>query len=120
MLESVSLGHPAPAGRLLLEVFLEDLPLDGDVSFGESARESHAADWVAQEAGMGVTPDAVVWPKSTADVSTVLEAANDREVPVTPYAAGTSLEGNAVPLFQGVSMDMTKMDAVLEVRPEDF
>ncbi|PSP67254.1 lactate dehydrogenase [Halobacteriales archaeon QS_1_69_70] len=100
--------------------FLEDLPLDGDVSFGESARESHAADWVAQEAGMGVTPDAVVWPKSTADVSAVLEAANDREVPVTPYAAGTSLEGNAVPLFRGVSMDMTKMDAVLDVRPEDF
>ena len=100
--------------------FLEDLPLDGDVSFGASARESHAADWVAQEAGMGVTPDAVVWPKSTADVSAVLEAANDREVPVTPYAAGTSLEGNAVPLFRGVSMDMTKMDAVLEVRPEDF
>ncbi|PSQ33788.1 lactate dehydrogenase [Halobacteriales archaeon SW_12_69_24] len=100
--------------------FLESLDLAGDVSFDDAARESHAADWVASEAGMGVTPDAVVWPKSTADVSAVLEAANDREVPVTPYAAGTSMEGNAVPLFRGVSMDMTKMDAVLDVRPEDF
>ncbi|WP_254837753.1 FAD-binding oxidoreductase [Natronomonas marina] len=100
--------------------FLSDLDLDGAVSFDESARESHAADWVAQEAGLGVTPDAVVWPASTADVSAVLEAASEREVPVTPYAAGTSLEGNAVPLFRGVSMDMTRMNDVLDVRPDDF
>jgi D-lactate dehydrogenase (cytochrome) len=100
--------------------FLSALDLDGDVSFEESARDSHAADWVAQEAGLGVQPDAVVWPHSTADVSAVLAAANEREVPVTPYAAGTSLEGNAVPLFKGISMDMTKMNDVLEVRPDDF
>ena len=100
--------------------FLSDLDLDGDVSFDDAARESHAADWVAQEAGLGVRPNAVVWPKSTADVSTVLSAASEREVPVTPYAAGTSMEGNAVPLFEGISMDMTKMDAVLDVRPDDF
>ncbi|PSQ43465.1 lactate dehydrogenase, partial [Halobacteriales archaeon QS_9_68_42] len=100
--------------------FLSDLGLDGDVSFDEAARGSHAADWVAQEAGMGVTPDAVAWPKSTADVSAVLSAANEREIPVTPYAAGTSMEGNAVSLFEGISMDMTKMDAVLDVRPDDF
>jgi D-lactate dehydrogenase (cytochrome) len=90
------------------------------VSFEASARENPAADWVAQEAGLGVTPDAVVWPESTADVSAVLGAAHEREIPVTPYAAGTSLEGNAVPLFKGISMDMTKMNDVLEVRPDDF
>ncbi|MUV87412.1 FAD-binding protein [Natronomonas sp. CBA1123] len=100
--------------------FLSDISLEGTVSFGDSARENHAADWVAQEAGLGVTPDAVVWPESTADVSAVLEAAHEREVPVTPYAAGTSLEGNAVPLFKGISMDMTKMNDVLDVRPDDF
>ncbi|MFQ3318415.1 MAG: D-lactate dehydrogenase (cytochrome) [Natronomonas sp.] len=100
--------------------FLSDLALDGTTSFEESARENHAADWVAQEAGLGVTPDAVVWPESTADVSTVLEAAHERDVPVTPYAAGTSMEGNAVPAFKGISMDMTKMNDVLEVRPDDF
>ena len=100
--------------------FLSDLDLEGAVSFDDSARESHVADWVTQEAGLGVTPDAVVWPECTADVSAVLEAANEREVPVTPYAAGTSLEGNAVPLFKGISMDMTKMNDVLEVRPDDF
>ena len=100
--------------------FLSELELDGEASFETAARESHAADWVAAEVGLGVTPDAVVWPASTADVSAVLAAADDRGVPVTPYAAGTSMEGNAVPLFEGVSMDMTKMDAVLDVRPADL
>ncbi|MCY4731966.1 FAD-binding protein [Natronomonas gomsonensis] len=100
--------------------FLSELSLEGAVSFEDSARENHAADWVAQEAGIGVTPDAVVWPESTADVSAILEAAHEQEIPVTPYAAGTSLEGNAVPLFKGISMDMTKMNDVLDVRPDDF
>jgi D-lactate dehydrogenase (cytochrome) len=100
--------------------FLADLLPEGQVSFGESDRGNHAADWGAEEAGRGVTPDAVVWPESTEDVSTVLEAANDRGVPVTPYAAGTSLEGNAVPQFKGISMDVTRMNDVLEVRPDDF
>lgn len=101
--------------------FLADLGLgEGQVSFGESHREGHAADWGAQQSGQGVVPDAVVWPESTADVSAVLAAANDRGVPVTPYAAGTSLEGNAVPAHAGISMDLTRMDAVLDVRPDDF
>lgn len=99
--------------------FLEDLDLDGEVSFDEGARDNHAADWGAQAIG-GVTPDAVVWPTSTGDVSRVLAEANDRGVPVTPYAAGTSLEGNAVPTRRGISMDFTEMDSVLEVRPDDF
>jgi D-lactate dehydrogenase (cytochrome) len=100
--------------------FLTDRLADDQVSFGESARESHAADLAAEQAGRGVTPDAVVWPSSTEDVSAVVEAANDRGVPVTPYAAGTSLEGNAVPAHEGISMDLTKMSDVLEVRADDF
>src|SRR6056297_2959017 len=100
--------------------FLSDLDLAGEVSFGDSVRENHAADYGADERGLGVTPDAVVWPESTADVSAVLAAANERRVPVTPYAAGTSLEGNAVPAHRGISLDLSRMDAVLDVRPDDL
>jgi len=100
--------------------FLTEVVDDERVSFGDAQRESHAADWAADEAGTGVTPDAVVFPESTDDVSAVLEAASERGVPVTPYAAGTSLEGNAVPQYEGISMDMTRMDEVLDVRADDF
>ena len=99
--------------------FLEALDLDGEVSLGESDRETHAGDYGTDEADR-VTPDAVVYPESTADVAAVLAAADERRVPVTPYAAGTSLEANATPVHAGVSLDLTRMDRVLEVRPDDF
>jgi len=99
--------------------FLSELSLDGEVNFGDSTREGHAGDWGTPEPDE-VVPDAVVYPASTADVSTVLSAADERGVPVTPYAAGTGLEANATPVHGGVSLDLTRMDAVLAVRPDDF
>ncbi|RQG97748.1 FAD-binding oxidoreductase [Natrarchaeobius chitinivorans] len=101
--------------------FLEELALEDDqYSFATSRRESHAADFGTDHRGDGVTPDAVVWPESTADVSAVLAAATDRGVPVTPYAAGTGLEGSAVPGHGGISMDLTRMNAIVDYRPEAF
>ncbi|SIR87702.1 FAD-binding oxidoreductase [Natronorubrum thiooxidans] len=101
--------------------FLEALDLEDDqCSIAESRRDAHAADWGAEQRGEGVQPDAVVWPESTADVSAVLAAATDRGVPVTPYAAGTGLEGNAVPADGGISLDLTRMDDVVDYRPDDF
>ncbi|MHB9288895.1 FAD-binding oxidoreductase [Halobacteriales archaeon Cl-PHB] len=100
--------------------FLTDVLPEDRVSFGESVRESHAGDWAADQRGTGVTPDAVVWPETTEEVSATLAAATEQGVPVTPYAAGTSLEGNPVPAEAGISLDLSRMDSVLEVRPEDF
>jgi len=100
--------------------FLEDLLPSDRVSFRADARDEHATDFGTDVEGQGVQPDAVAWPDSTADVSAVLEAADERGVPVTPYAAGTSLEGNAVPAHEGISLDLTRMNEVLDVRPEDF
>lgn len=101
-------------------LFLEGLLPSDQISFGDASRENHAADWWAGEVGLGVVPDVVVWPESTEDVAAVIRAANEHAVPVTPWAAGTSVEGNAVPKFDGISMDLTRMDAILEVRPDDF
>ncbi|ELZ02663.1 FAD-binding oxidoreductase [Natrialba asiatica] len=101
--------------------FLEALDLgDEQVSFATGRRETHAADWGARQLEEGVMPDAVVWPESTDDVAVVLAGATDRGVPVTPYAAGTGLEGNAVPARGGISLDLTRMDDVIDYRPDDF
>ena len=101
--------------------FLEDLGLgDSQISFAEANLEAHAADWMVRRRGGAVTPDAVVYPETTEDVSAVLAAATDNGVPVTPYAAGTGLEGNAVPVHRGISLDLTRMDGVYDYRREDF
>ncbi len=99
--------------------FLADLDLDGDVSFADATRDGHAKDWGTPDRD-AVRPDAVVYAASTADVSAVLSAASERGVPVTPYAAGTGLEGAATPVEAGVSLDLTRMNDVLAVRPGDF
>ncbi len=98
--------------------FLEGILDPDQISRGTADRKERSTDWGTDDDD-AVMPDAVVWPESTADVSAVMEAANERSVPVTPYAAGTSLEGNAVPVRKGITLDLTRMDSVLEIRPED-
>ena len=83
----------------------------------DSDRRERSQDWGTREDD-AVYPDLVVWPESTEDVATVLSAANERGIPVTPFAAGTSLEGNPVPVQGGISLDLTRMDDVHEIRPD--
>lgn len=87
------------------------------VSTNADTLSEHATDWGTQT---GHEPDVVVYPTETTEISEILATANDRGIPVTPYAAGTSLEGNPVPAEGGISMNLTRMNDVLEVRPGDF
>jgi D-lactate dehydrogenase (cytochrome) len=97
--------------------FLDDALTEGSVTTAPETLEEHATDWGTES---GTRPDAVVYPTSTAEVSAVLAAAHERSIPVTPYAAGTSLEGNPVPIDGGISMNLTRMDEILAVREADL
>jgi D-lactate dehydrogenase (cytochrome) len=87
------------------------------VNDGDSALEQHAADLSYHAA---VRPDAVVYPESTAEVAAVLEYADRQGIPVVPFGAGTSLEGHVIPLRGGISLDLTRMHAILAVRDDDL
>lgn len=65
-------------------------------------------------------PAAVVWPASSAEISAILSFASRHRIPVTPWGAGTSLEGNPIPVRGGLVLDLGRMDRVLAVRPADF
>jgi D-lactate dehydrogenase (cytochrome) len=65
-------------------------------------------------------PDAVVFPDSRAEVASILRWANDARVPVTPYGSGTSVEGHVIPVDGGISLDLSRMNAILDVRPADL
>lgn len=95
--------------------FLGEIALDGRTSVTDEARERFSADEGPHPAHR---PDAVVWPHSVADVSSVLAAANECGVPVTPWSGGSSIEGNPIPVQGGVVLNVIEMDAV-EVRPAD-
>ena len=86
-------------------------------STGQSNRELHLDDISAHR---GRLPAGVIWPVTTEEVSKILAWAYDQDVPVTPWGAGTSTEGNPVPTRGGLVMDMTRMDKILEIRPRDL
>jgi D-lactate dehydrogenase (cytochrome) len=67
-----------------------------------------------------VLPDVVVWPLSTEEVSRVLRYASAREVPLTARGAGSSLEGNPIPVYGGIVLDLSRMDKIVAVHAEDL
>lgn len=87
------------------------------VSTGAGDRDHHARDQSFHPARM---PAAVVWPADTAQVSAVVQHANARGIPITPWGAGTSIEGNPIPVSGGIVLDFGRMDRILSVRREDF
>jgi D-lactate dehydrogenase (cytochrome) len=87
------------------------------VSTGDSERALHAEDITFHRPHR---PDVVVYPRTTAEVSAVLALADARRVPVTPFGAGTSLEGHVIPVAGGISLDLTRMNRIVALAPEDL
>ena len=89
----------------------------GRVSTGESDRNVHGEDMTFHERR---APDVVVYPLSTEEVSRVLAVADEEGVPVTPFGAGSSLEGHVIPVEGGISIDLSRMDRIVSVEPENL
>lgn len=105
---------------MTINLYKELVSIVGDesrVSTGESILEQHSSDLTYHPR---VRPDVVVFPISKEEVSLILQFANEHRIPVTPYGAGTSLEGHVIPVHGGISLNMMRMNQVVEVCPQDF
>jgi len=65
-------------------------------------------------------PEAVVYPESTEEVAALARACHAHRVPMIPFGIGTSLEGHVAAPRGGVSIDLSRMNRILAVRPEDL
>jgi D-lactate dehydrogenase (cytochrome) len=65
-------------------------------------------------------PDAVVFAENTDEVSDILRLCQESAVPVIPYGTGTSLEGHLHAVRGGICIDLSGMNRVLAIRPEDL
>ncbi len=88
-----------------------------ELSTGSSILDLHSRD---ESHHPPSRPEVVLWPTETEQVAAVLRFASERGVAVTPWASGSSLEGNPVPVRGGIVLDFTHMDRVLEVREDDL
>lgn len=86
-------------------------------STGISNRELHTHDISSH---VGALPAGIIWPVTTDEVSRILAWTYSEGIPVTPWGAGTSTEGNPVPTRGGLVMDMTRMDKIIAIRPQDL
>jgi len=65
-------------------------------------------------------PDAVVWPLTTDEIVAIVKLAGASGIPLTARGAGSSLEGNPIPVRGGIVLDCSRMTRVMSVRPEDL
>ncbi len=86
-------------------------------STAAAVREHHGRD---ESPFAPVPPDAVVFAQSTEDVAALVELCADWRVPVIAFGVGSSLEGHLLAIAGGVCVDLSQMNKVLAVNPEDL
>jgi D-lactate dehydrogenase (cytochrome) len=110
---------PRTENRPLPAAMLEALK----ARFGErcstaaAVREQHGRD---ESAYAPAPPDAVVFCESTDDVAAVVSLAATHAVPVIPFGVGSSLEGHLLAVQGGVSIDLGRMDKIVQINAEDL
>jgi D-lactate dehydrogenase (cytochrome) len=91
--------------------------------FGERLTEArpvreqhgHTTSWIPNQ-----PPDAVIFVESTDEVREIVEVCAAHRAPVIPFGAGSSLEGHLNAPFGGISVDLSRMNRILAVHPEDL
>ncbi|XP_028357631.1 probable D-lactate dehydrogenase, mitochondrial [Phyllostomus discolor] len=87
------------------------------VSTAAAVREHHGHD---ESMHRCQPPDAVVWPQNVEQVSRLAALCYRQGVPIIPYGTGTGLEGGVCAVQGGVCVNLTHMDRILALNPEDF
>ena len=67
-----------------------------------------------------MAPDVVVFPASTDEVAAIMRLCAQSIVPVIPFGAGTSLEGQVQAVHGGVCIDLSQMKDIVAVHAEDL
>ena len=105
--------HPAAAAALSA---LSPL-LGPRLSAGQSVRALHGAgeSWLP-----AAPPDLVAMAETTEEVSQILSICNTLGLPVVPFGAGSSIEGQIHAPLGGLSLDLSAMSRILRISPEDM
>lgn len=65
-------------------------------------------------------PDGVAWPETTEEVSTIARICSEEGCPIIGWGAGTSLEGHALAVHGGLTVDFSRMNRILKINAEDM
>ncbi|MDS9472912.1 FAD-binding oxidoreductase [Sporosarcina pasteurii] len=102
--------------ELVIHALKEKLS-DEQISTNETIRELHSKDETHHQTSL---PDIVVFPKSTEEVSHIMKVAQEFKTPITPFGVGSSLEGHVIPYENGITVDFSLMNQILEIKESDL
>ncbi len=83
---------------------------------GTALREQHSHGEDSHPASL---PDGVAFIETGEEAARLLALCHAHHVPVVPFGAGTSLEGHVTPVRGGISLDLSRMTAILQVNAAD-
>ncbi|KAK6212134.1 glycolate oxidase [Colletotrichum tabaci] len=92
---------------------------DDALSFDEDEIELHGhSDWSTSNSSG--RPVAIVYPRTTEEVSQIARICNKHNVPMVPFGAGSSVEGSFSSPYSGICIDFVHMDKIIAFHPDDM
>lgn len=61
------------------------------------------------------SPEVVLKPGNTEEISAIMQYCNEHLIPLTPRAAGTGLSGGALPVYGGVVLSIERLNRILDI-----
>ncbi len=110
--------NSAPNSSAVASAFADLTDLLGErVSAAEAVRQHHSHGESNHPPGL---PDMVCYPRNTQEVAAIVAISARHGLPVVPFGAGTSLEGQVNAVRGGISLDMRQMKRVLRMSVADL
>jgi len=119
--ESGHTGERLPASRSTPQVLLGQLASVCPTSTSEDDRAEHGRDWWplamhwALDGSTVTKPAAVCRPRSTDEVSRIVELCSEYGVAITVSGGRSGVSGAAIPVSGGIVVDTTELAGILDV-----
>ena len=85
-------------------------------STDDTIRDAHARDASYHQ---GTLPEAVVFPKTNAEVADIVKICEKYKIPIIPYGTGTGVEGAVVATQGALCIALNEMNRIRRVSPDD-
>jgi len=99
---------------------LESIVGKENISYSKIDLIAYSRDWSIVTAIKGYPPDVVVKPKSSTEISQIMQLANREKIPVVPWGGGTGMSGGAIAIQGGIVIDMRGLNRIIEIDEENL